>query len=218
MQQDFHAMVPKRTRVKFCGITNIADALAAEALGVDALGFVFYDKSARYIDFQTAASICHQLSPFILKVGLFVNARADYVKKALSQVDLDCLQFHGDESSSFCEQFKKPYYKAIAVQEDEVILRALKDYSSAKAILLDSFHEKEKGGTGAAFDWQLIPKHLTKPIILAGGLTPENVRQAIEKIHPYAVDVSSGIESSKGKKDINKMQAFMNEVYDAQTN
>ncbi len=204
-----------RTHIKFCGITQLADAHYAEALGVDALGFVFYEKSPRYLSDKMAATICNQLLPFTTKVGLFVDATAGFVQQTLKTVKLDLLQFHGDESDNFCNQFQKPYIKAIQVKTHEEILQAVNQYPNACGMLLDSFHAEKRGGTGEAFDWSIIPTNCGKPVILAGGLTAENVKRAIQTVQPYAVDVSSGIEISKGKKDFQKMRAFVEEVKNA---
>ncbi len=201
-----------RTRVKICGITQSQDALSAVQLGVDAIGLVFYENSPRKVSVEQARQIVNQLPPLITVVGLFVNAERDWVQSILEQVHLDLLQFHGEESPKYCESFHRPYIKALRMQEQVNIKNFMQYHSLAKAILLDSYVAGVKGGTGITFDWQKIPSDLSKPIILAGGLTPENVEQAITLVHPYAVDVSGGVESSKGIKDQAKMTAFMRHV------
>ncbi|MGZ8271395.1 MAG: phosphoribosylanthranilate isomerase [Methylophilus sp.] len=201
-----------RTRVKICGITRIEDALAAVELGADAIGLVFYAPSPRSISIEQAISIVESLPPFVSKVGLFVNESPSNIKNILAQVDLDILQFHGDESPEVCEQINMPYYKAIRVKKDTNLIQYAQIYHSAKALLLDTYSESAVGGTGVVFDWKLIPKNISKPLILAGGLTPANVGLAIEKVHPYAVDVSGGVEQSKGIKDVKKMTAFIQAV------
>jgi phosphoribosylanthranilate isomerase len=201
-----------RTRVKICGITRIEDALAAVGLGADAIGLVFYAPSPRNVSIEQAISIVESLPPFVSKVGLFVNESPSNIKNILAQVDLDILQFHGDESREVCEQINMPYYKAIRVKEDTNLIQYAQIYHSAKALLLDTYSESTVGGTGMVFDWKLIPENISKPLILAGGLTPANVGLAIETVHPYAVDVSGGVEQSKGIKDVKKMTAFIQAV------
>lgn len=201
-----------RTRVKICGITRIEDALAAVELGADAIGLVFYAPSPRNVSIEQAISIVESLPPFVSKVGLFVNESPSNIKNILAQVDLDILQFHGDESREVCEQINMPYYKAIRVKEDTNLIQYAQIYHSAKALLLDTYSESTVGGTGMVFDWKLIPENISKPLILAGGLTPANVGLAIETVHPYAVDVSGGVEQSKGIKDVKKMTAFIQAV------
>ena len=201
-----------RTRVKICGITSIEDALLAVKLGADAVGFVFYEPSPRNVSITLAKAIVEALPPFVSAVGLFVNETPAIIKNILKEVNLDILQFHGDESPQACEQFNMPYYKAIRVKEDTNLLQYAQLYKSAKALLLDTYSEKSVGGTGLVFDWNLIPENISKPLILAGGLTAENVGLAIERVNPYAVDVSGGVEQSKGIKDTEKMAAFMHAV------
>ncbi len=201
-----------RTRVKICGITRIEDALAAVALGADAIGLVFYAPSPRNVSIVQAQAIVAALPPFVSAVGLFVNEPLDNIKKVLAQVDLNMLQFHGDESVEDCEQINMPYYKAIRVKADTNLIQYAQIYQSAKALLLDTYSEAAVGGTGMVFDWNLIPAHMLKPVILAGGLNPDNVASAIAQVHPYAVDVSGGVELSKGIKDKEKMTAFMQAV------
>ena len=201
-----------RTRVKICGITRREDAHAAVAAGADAVGMVFYADSPRAVSISMAAEIVAGLSPFVTTVGLFVNADKQDVQSVLAQVPLDCLQFHGDESPEYCEQFKRPYIKVIRVNEQTDVLAAAERFSHAQALLLDTYIKGIPGGTGQTFNWQLIPKQVNKPIILAGGLTPANVGAAIKTVYPYAVDVSGGVEASKGIKDSNKIKQFIDEV------
>ncbi len=208
-----------RVRVKVCGITRLEDALAAIMHGADAIGLVFYEPSARNVSIGQAVEIANHIPAFVSVVGLFVNAEADFVQQVLSEVKLDLLQFHGDETPSYCAQFQRPYIKAIRVKPDTNLLQCAKDFSSAKGLLLDTYTEGVVGGTGHVFDWNLIPQQLINmqlgslpPVILAGGLTSANVAQAIAQVRPFAVDVSGGVESAKGIKDVAKMAAFMQQV------
>lgn len=191
------------------------DALAAVQNGCDAIGLVFYKPSPRYVSQEQAAQIVSSLPPFITAVGLFVDAAESEIRSALSQVQLDILQFHGDETSEACDKYDMPYIKAVRVRSDTNLLQYAADYKAAKALLLDTYAEGVAGGTGKVFDWGLIPADLPKPVILAGGLTPENVSQAIRQVRPYAVDVSGGVEKTKGIKDAARMAAFMRGVQDA---
>ena len=201
-----------RTRVKICGITTVEDALVAIAHGCDAIGLVFYAPSPRYVTPQKAAEIVAAMPPFVSAVGLFVNASEAEINAILSLVPLDCLQFHGDETPAQCRVYNKQYMKAIRIQPHTNLLQYEADFYDAQALLVDAFVEGLVGGTGHAFDWALIPKTLTKPIVLAGGLTADNVAQAIAEVAPYAVDVSGGVEKSKGLKDTAKIAAFMQKV------
>ena len=208
-----------RVRVKVCGITRLEDALAAIGHGADAIGLVFYEPSARNVSISQAVEIANNIPAFVSVVGLFVNAEASFVQQVLSEVKLDLLQFHGDENPAYCTQYQRPYIKAIRVKPDTNLLQCANDFSSAKGLLLDTYTEGVAGGTGHVFDWSLIPQQLINmqlglfpPVILAGGLTPSNVAQAIKQVRPYAVDVSGGVESAKGIKDIAKMAAFMQQV------
>jgi len=200
------------TRIKICGITRVEDALAAAHCGADAIGLVFYERSPRHVSIAQAAQLAAALPPFVTVVGLFVNAEAALVREVLAQVSLDLLQFHGDESPEYCAQFGKPYLKAIRVKAGVDLLQCASDFRGAKGLLLDAYMEGIPGGTGATFDWNLIPRQLSLPVILSGGLAAENVAAAIEQVRPYAVDVSSGVEASKGIKDVAKIAAFINEV------
>ncbi len=201
-----------RTRVKICGITNVQDALAAIAYGADAIGLVFYAPSPRFVSISQAQQIVAAIPPFISVVGLFVNATVAEIETVLSQVRLDILQFHGDETPAECERIKLPYLKAIRVKNDTNLLQYQVEFCSAKALLLDTYSEAAFGGTGHVFDWKLIPQNMTMPIILAGGLNAENVADAIKQVRPYAVDVSGGVEISKGIKESAKIAAFMRAV------
>lgn len=206
-----------RTRVKICGITRSIDALDAVEAGADALGFVFYPPSPRAVTPQQVRSILIQLPPFVSRVGLFVNASVDQVKQTIALTGIDCLQFHGDESAQYCQQFNLPYYKAIRVKPESNLLQYVSEFASATALLLDTYSEKAVGGTGETFDWQLIPPNINKPIVLAGGLEVDNVASAIAQVKPYAVDVSGGVEMQKGIKSKEKMIAFMRQVQQNQS-
>lgn len=201
-----------RIRTKICGITREEDALAAVKAGADAIGLVFYTKSPRYVAPEKAARIVAQLPPFVDAVGLFVDADAAEVRSVLAKVQLDLLQFHGDEPPAYCDSFNFPYIKAARVRPELNLVEYEARYAGAKALLLDAYVEGVVGGTGERFDWNLIPSNLTKPMILAGGLTPQNVRMAIQQVSPYAVDVSGGVEREKGIKDADKVSAFIQEV------
>lgn len=201
-----------RTRVKICGITSVEDALMVVAQGCDAIGLVFYAPSPRYVLPEQAAMIVAALPPFITAVGLFVDATQNEIQSVLATVDLDCLQFHGNETPEQCRVYGLQYMKAIRVQPDTNLLQYEIDFYDAKALLLDAYVEGLVGGTGQAFDWNLIPKTLVKPIVLAGGLTSDNVALAIKQTSPYAVDVSGGVEKAKGIKDAAKVAAFMKEI------
>lgn len=199
-------------RIKFCGITRAEDAQAAVKLGADALGFVFYAPSPRCVDVAQAAAIARELPPFISKVGLFVNAQAAEVEDTCRAVGLDVVQYHGDEAPEQCAQAPRPWIKAIRVRADLDVAAECARYAQASAWLFDTYDDSLYGGSGKAFDWDLLPRRHRRPIILAGGLTPDNVAQAIRSTAPYAVDVSGGIEAAKGIKDHEKMRKFIAEV------
>lgn len=203
------------TRIKICGITRVQDGLAAARLGAHAIGLVFYDASARAVDAQQARSIVDILPPFVTTVGLFVNAEAGAVRETLANVPLQLLQFHGDETPDYCAAFGVPYLKAVRVRPGVDLLQYARDFRTARGLLLDAYVEGVHGGTGATFDWSLIPQSLPLPIVLSGGLDADNVAAAVRAVRPWAVDVSSGVESAKGIKDAAKMEAFMNGVCDA---
>lgn len=200
------------TRIKICGITRAEDTIAAVHGGADAIGLVFYERSPRHVSVAQAVQLAAVLPPFVSVVGLFVNAEADFVREVMASVSLDLLQFHGDESPEFCAQFDRPYLKAIRVKAGMDLLQCAVRYSGSKGLLLDAHVEGTPGGTGASFDWTLIPKSLPMPVILSGGLDAGNVVKAIRELQPYAVDVSSGVEEKKGIKDAAKIVAFIKEV------
>jgi len=201
-----------RTRVKICGITRPQDAVFAANIGVDAIGLVFYANSPRAVKTDQAQMIIQQLPPFVTTVGLFVDAEPNFVQHIITKVSLDVLQFHGEENPDYCASFSKPYIKALRIRSDTDIKQYAKNHIQAQALLLDTYVKGTKGGTGITFDWQQVPTDISKPIIVAGGLTPDNVTQVITKLQPYAVDVSGGVESAKGIKDAEKITAFMQGV------
>lgn len=204
-----------RTRVKICGITGCEDAKLVVDAGVDAVGLVFYEKSPRFVTIEFAAEISQVIPAFVSRVALFKDAEQQMIESVLEQVEIDLIQFHGSETADYCEQFNRPYIKALGIKGAEhdvsFLLANVEKYQSAKALLLDGHAPGEAGGSGESFDWASISA-VDKPIILAGGLTPDNVTQAMDQVHPYAVDVSSGVESSPGIKDKNKVAAFMKQV------
>jgi phosphoribosylanthranilate isomerase len=200
------------TAVKICGITRPEDALAAARAGAHAVGLVFYKESPRCVTPARAADIIRVLPPFITTVALFVDAEADEVRATLAEAPAGLVQFHGSETPEYCRQFGRPYVKAVRMRPGVDLLQYARDYHDAKALLLDNFVEGVHGGSGAAFDWSLIPGELPLPVILSGGLTPENVMEAVRRVRPSAVDVSSGVESAKGVKDAAKLSAFIKGV------
>ncbi len=201
-----------RTRVKFCGITRYEDARLAVELGVDALGFVFYEESPRYVSVDEAADIIRQLPPFVSTVGLFVNASFGEVASIVDAAGIDIVQFHGAETAAECERIGRPYVKALRMSDEIDLVVEADRYPTAAALLIDSYDPTVAGGTGAAFEWTRVPATLRQPIILAGGLDAANVAHAIASVQPYAVDVSTGIEFDKGIKDPVKMRKFMQRV------
>ena len=198
-------------RIKICGLTRNQDVQVAVAEGADALGFVLYAPSPRAVTAEQAAKLIEHVPAFVTTVALFVNESIDEVKRILDVCSFDLLQFHGDESPEFCRQFNRPYMKAIRVRSAEDIHSAVQQYPDAKALLLDAYVENLPGGTGQAFDWRLIPK-LSIPWVLAGGLNANNVADAVNQVQPYAVDISGGVEASKGIKDAQKIKDFISEV------
>ncbi len=198
-----------RTKIKICGITNSTNALEASRLGVDALGFVFFSESPRYIEPKKARAIINLLPSFVLRVGLFVNAPKEEVLLAINESRVNMLQFHGDEDENFCNQFNLPYIKAISFKDGINLLEYCHLYNSSSAILIDTFSHKMRGGTGKTFNWDLLPKQLPLPIIIAGGLDSENVSSLINSVNPYGVDVSGGVEIAKGIKDHSMMKNFV---------
>jgi phosphoribosylanthranilate isomerase len=200
------------TRIKICGITRSEDALVCAHAGADAIGLVFYPPSPRHVAAAQAAMIARALPPFVTTVGLFVNPAAEQVEAVLNEVHLDVLQFHGDEPPEFCASFGVPYLKAIRVKAGVDLVQCAIRYQEAQGLLLDAYVEGTPGGTGRSFDWKLIPAELPLPVILSGGLEPANVADAICRVRPWAVDVSSGVEASKGIKDAAKITAFVEGV------
>ena len=197
-----------KSRIKICGLTRLEDLHAAVKAGADAIGLVFYAPSPRYVDLKTAAELARSVPPFVTIVGLFVNADPAQVRKTLAAVPIHLLQFHGDEDEDYCRQFDRPYMKAARVKPGMDLLQYVADFPSAQAILLDAFVDGYGGG-GKVFDWTLIPASLVKPIVLSGGLDADNVGEAIVRVRPVAVDVSSGVEAAKGIKDAEKIRAFV---------
>ncbi|MEW6561715.1 MAG: phosphoribosylanthranilate isomerase [Pseudomonadota bacterium] len=200
------------TRAKICGITRLEDLKAVAVSGADAVGLVFYEKSPRHVTLEQATALMAAMPPFLTTVGLFVNAPPEAVRAVLQAVPLDVLQFHGEEPPEYCAQFGRPYLKAVRVRPGLDLLQYAACHAGAQGLLLDAYVEGTHGGTGASFDWGLIPHDLPLPVILSGGLHPGNVAEAIRQVRPWAVDVSSGVEASKGIKDAAKIAAFMNEV------
>jgi phosphoribosylanthranilate isomerase len=204
-----------RTRIKVCGITRLEDLAFAANLGVDAIGFVFYPKSSRAITLHQAKPLVAATPPFVSKVGLFVNAEPSAVRECLASLYLDVLQFHGDETPEYCQQFSRPWIKALRITPDINLIECTQSYSEAGGLLLDA-DVAGFGGGGKAFDWSLIPQALPRNFILSGGLNAENVGNAVRQVRPWAVDVSSGVEAldgmSKGIKDAVRMAQFMAEV------
>lgn len=203
-----------RTRIKICGITREQDLDGAVAAGADAVGFVFYPPSPRFLSVERAAVLVERVPPFVTGVGLFVNPDPGMVREVLAAAPVDLLQFQGDETPDFCEQFERPYVKVARMRPGLDLVEFARAYSSARGLLLDAYVEGY-GGAGQSFDWSLVPKDLPLPIIVAGGLTAENVGSAIVRLRPWGVDVSSGVELSKGIKDAAKIAAFIAAVKNA---
>ncbi len=201
-----------RTRVKICGFTRVEDAVCAAQLGVDAIGLVFYPPSPRHVEIEQAIKIVNALPAFTSVVALFVDEQEARIREVLGNLPIDCLQFHGDEPAEDCRIYGKRYMKAVRMQEGTDVSMLAQRYHDAAGLLLDAYHPGAKGGTGHQFDWDLIPKQCDLPIVLAGGLKVENARQAVQAVKPYALDVSSGVETEKGVKDAIKMAAFIREV------
>lgn len=199
-------------RSKICGITRVEDALAAVAAGADAIGLVFYAPSLRAVSLERAREILRALPPFVTTVGLFVDATRGEIEALLEALPLDLLQFHGDETPADCEGFGRPYMKALRVRPGLDLHAQAQRYAGAQALLLDTFVPGVPGGTGESFDWDLVPHDLAKPVVLAGGLTPENVGEAIRRVRPFAVDVSGGVEQARGVKDAAMIEAFIRAV------
>jgi phosphoribosylanthranilate isomerase len=199
----------RRTRIKICGITCIEDAEAATVAGADAIGFVFHPGSPRAVSAEVARTICAALPTFVTTVGLFVDAEPSAVRAILAAVPLDLLQFHGSETPEYCAQFARPYLKALRMRDDIDVMATAQQFQNARGLLLDTYRADVAGGTGETFEWQRVPDLLRNKIVLAGGLTPHNVASAIAQIQPYAVDVSGGVESAPGRKDVHKIEAFI---------
>ena len=204
-----------RTRVKICGITRPEDGVVAARAGADAIGLVFYSGSPRGVDIARARAVVERLPPFVTVVGLFVNAEERFIRRVLAGVPLDLLQFHGDEPPELCRIYGRPYIKALRMHEAMDVHREAERYRDAAGLLLDAWHPDLRGGSGHRFDWDRFPADVDKPLILAGGLTPENVARAVESVRPYAVDVSSGVESAKGIKDPVLIERFVQNLSDS---
>ncbi len=201
-----------RTRIKICGITRAEDAWAAIQAGADALGFVFYPPSPRCVEVGAAASIIRSLPPFVTTVALFVNADRETIAGVLEETGIDLIQFHGNECPDYCAEHGRPWIKAVRMKDDVDLDKLARDYADARALLLDAYRPGVPGGTGEAFDWGRIPAELAGRIVLAGGLTPDNVAEAVRQVRPYAVDVSGGVEAEKGIKDADKIKRFIRGV------
>lgn len=205
----------QRTRIKICGLTRVEDVQAAVAAGADAIGFVFYSKSPRFVSIEQARALMAHVPPFVTTVGLFVNAEPDDVNAALDALPLQLLQFHGDESEAECARYNRPYIRAVRMRAGVDLVEYAACFPSARAFLLDAFVEGYGGG-GKVFDWSLIPDGFAPPLILSGGLDADNVAEAIERVHPWAVDVSSGVETEvKGIKDAVAIDRFISGVRNA---
>jgi len=201
-----------RTRTKICGITRVEDAQAAAAHGADAIGLIFYRPSPRYVTPEQARKIVEAAPPFVSTVAVFVNPAGEEVEDVIRESGVKLLQFHGDEAPEFCSGFSRPYIKAARLRPGLDLIKYLSPHAGAKAWMLDAYHEDLWGGTGGVFDWSLVPRDAAKPVILSGGLTADNVGNAIRRVRPYAVDVSTGVEASKGIKDAAKIAAFIGAV------
>ncbi|MBE9609625.1 phosphoribosylanthranilate isomerase [Chitinilyticum piscinae] len=210
-----------RPRIKVCGLRDGATARATAELGADAIGLVFYPPSPRHVDLAQAREVVAALPAFVMSVGLFVDAEAGFVRDMAAQVPLDLLQFHGEESPQYCAQFGRPFIKAIRVKPGLDLLEYALSFAATgglcRGLLVDAFVDGVPGGTGASFDWSLLPDSLPLPLILSGGLHPENVAEAVRQVAPWSVDVSSGVESSKGIKDLGRVAAFIQAVQSAAT-
>ncbi len=204
-----------RTRIKICGITRVDDAHAAIAAGVDAIGLVFYPRSPRCLDTESARSIVDQLPPLVTVVGVFMDQPIEQVREMADQASLDILQLHGDETPEQCRRYGRPYIKGVRMRDDVDLTAIAHAYSDCRGLLLDTFKPGIEGGTGEPFSWKRIPAKLTKPVILAGGLNPANVGEAIETVRPFAVDVSSGVEKAKGVKDSREIERLVSAVWAA---
>lgn len=204
-----------RTRIKFCGFTRSDDIDSAVALGVDAVGFVMWPKSKRGVSVEQLAELSARVPAFVTRVGLFVDQSTELIEQCLPHLDL--LQFHGDEMPEACQQYGVAWIKALRMRDEIDLAQQAERYHQAQALLLDAYRPGTPGGTGETFDWSRIPANLAKPVILAGGLTPDNIAEAVRQVMPYAVDVSGGIEAAYGCKDAAKMAAFVRHVALADT-
>ncbi len=203
---------PSRTRVKICGITRAEDARSAARLGADAIGLVFWPGSSRYVEVERARHVVAAVPPLVAVVGVFVDAAESEIRSILDRVALDVLQFHGAETARECTRYGRRYIKAVRVREAGDVERAAAGHPEAQALLLDTYRATRPGGTGETFDWSLVPSSPPRPIVLAGGLTVDNVAGAVSSVRPFAVDVSGGVESSAGVKDTARIAAFIREV------
>jgi len=203
-----------RTRVKICGLTRDSDLEAAVDIGADAIGLVFHAPSSRAVEIEQARRLLSLLPPFVTGVALFVDAQSDFVRAVLDRAPFDSLQFHGEEPPDYCGAFGRPWIKVIRMRPETNLQAQCERYTGARGLLLDTYDPATAGGTGRRFDWELVPEWLAPRIILAGGLTPDNVAEAVRRVGPYAVDVSGGVESAKGVKDRAKMEAFLQGVRD----
>lgn len=203
------------TRIKICGITQPEDALTVLRAGAHALGLVFYPKSPRSVTLAQARDVADAAGPFATLVGLFVDASDQEIENTLEQVPLQLLQFHGNESADQCSKFGRPYIKAIRMRPDLDLTQAMAAHPNASGFLLDAYQKGVPGGTGQTFDWQRVPQNSERPVILAGGLTPENIVDAIAATRPYAVDVSGGVEREPGRKDAVKVRQFIQNIHNA---
>lgn len=204
-----------RTRVKICGITSVADGLAAARQGADAIGLIFYPPSPRLVSLKQAAAIAASLPPFVARVAVFVNAPEEDVRGVIRACRPDLLQFHGEETPADCRRFGVPYLRAVRVRPGVDLLEFLSPFDAAAGWLLDAYRPDLYGGSGEAFDWELVPRSLARPVVLSGGLDAGNVAGAIRRIRPWAVDVSSGVESAKGVKDERLIAEFIAGVRNA---
>ncbi len=200
------------TQIKICGITSCDDAKMACDSGANAIGLVFYAPSPRYVTIEQAADIVKSLPPFTTSVALFVDAEREEIETIIEQVSIDIIQFHGNEPADFCASFNRPYIKAVRMKEGLDLYSVQNEFASARGLLLDTYKKGVPGGTGETFNWDKVPHDLNLPVILAGGLVAENISQAIHQVRPYAVDVSGGVEASRGKKDRQKIIQFINNV------
>ena len=207
----------RRTRVKICGITRAGHARAAAEAGADAIGLVFYEPSPRFVTCAQARAVCAALPPLVSVVGVFVNPVPHEVEAVVDRLPVDLLQFHGEESRELCAGTGKPYVKAVRVRTRDDVVTAAARYPDARALLLDTHHDALWGGTGASFDWRVVPDDVEHPVVLAGGLTPDNVGDAIRLVRPFAVDVSGGVESAPGEKDARSIERFIKEVASAES-